>query len=102
MRDGVAPFGCDLDQRCQYEPAVAKCRMGNTQVRRCPYTARPADDVEVEHPVAPAPSAAATVRTFDRFQMSQQGGRHQVRFDEECRIAVAAPAGTNWHGGVDT
>ena len=93
MGDRVAPVGRDLDKRGDHEPTGAERGMRDAQGARRPDAARPADDVEIEGPVAPAAARAAAMCALDSFEMCEQGRGREIGFDQGSGVGVAALAG---------
>ena len=92
----IAPVG-DPRGGGQDKAAVAESGVGNGQRglarRRGPHTARPQDDIEIEHPRAPAlATRAATEMGFDRLESAQQGGRIEPGADNCGTVGKGPPA----------
>ena len=67
MRHGIAPVGCNLNDRCEHEFSLAKFGMRDRQSRRRPDAAAPPDNIEVKWPIPPTAAGATTCSAFDCF-----------------------------------
>ena len=59
------PAGRDRGKRAQDEVAIAEPGMGDGQRPRPEAAAIPGDEVEIEHPLAPAPAGATAEIALD-------------------------------------
>ena len=96
----IAPAWCDLGRGGQDETALAEEPVRDCQVARSPLPATPQDDIDVEHPGAPAAGAAAAEVLFDALDPRQHIGRFEIRPDDEDVGAFDADANMGEDGDL--
>ncbi len=99
MQQRMPPVGSNLDERIEDEAPPGKARVRHGGVAR--HDLPRADDVEIEHPVAPATAFAAAEGVLDGLEQREQCGQRHVGLGGDSGVGKASRPRPDGRSGND-